>query len=86
LALPVNYTVAGGIIVIQTGAGSLIAVHRDGQVSFEADHFDLEPGRSRSLSGDGRWRRRSRGGVTGAGVYGQIRVGAAIRAEGPVGG
>ena len=42
--LPVNYAVADGTIVIRTGSGSLIGVHGDGPVSFEADHFDLELG------------------------------------------
>jgi transcriptional regulator with XRE-family HTH domain len=40
--LPVNYAVVQSTIVIRTGTGSLIAVHGDGPVSFEADHFDLE--------------------------------------------
>lgn len=42
MVLPVNYAVTGGTIVIRTGAGSLIGVHGDGPVSFEADHVDQE--------------------------------------------
>lgn len=49
MVLPVNYAVAGGTIVIRTGAGSLIAGHGDGPVSFEADHFDLELGQGWSV-------------------------------------
>jgi transcriptional regulator with XRE-family HTH domain len=49
MVLPVNYTVAGGAIVIRTGAGSLIALHGDGPVTFEADHFDLELGQGWSV-------------------------------------
>jgi transcriptional regulator with XRE-family HTH domain len=47
--LPVNYAVADGTIVIRTGGGSLIGVHGDGPVSFEADHFDLELGQGWSV-------------------------------------
>ena len=49
MVLPVNYAVTGGGIVIRTGAGSLIAGHGDGPVSFEADHFDLELGQGWSV-------------------------------------
>jgi Pyridoxamine 5'-phosphate oxidase len=49
MVLPVNYTVAGGAIVIRTGAGSLIAGNVDGPVSFEADHFGLELGQGWSV-------------------------------------
>jgi nitroimidazol reductase NimA-like FMN-containing flavoprotein (pyridoxamine 5'-phosphate oxidase superfamily) len=42
MVLPVNYAMAGGTIVVRTGSGSLIAMHGDGAVSFEVDHFDLE--------------------------------------------
>jgi transcriptional regulator with XRE-family HTH domain len=49
MILPVNYFVAAGTIVIRTGTGSLIAVHADGPVSFEADHFDLELGQGWSV-------------------------------------
>lgn len=42
MVLPVNYAVTSGTIVVRTGAGSLIAVHGDGPVSFEVDHLDLE--------------------------------------------
>jgi transcriptional regulator with XRE-family HTH domain len=47
--LPVNYAVADGTIVIRTGSGSVIAAHGNGQVSFEADHFDLELGQGWSV-------------------------------------
>lgn len=49
MVLPVNYIVAGGTVVISTGVGSLIGVHGDGPVSFEADHFDLELGQGWSV-------------------------------------
>jgi transcriptional regulator with XRE-family HTH domain len=49
MVLPVNYAVAGGSIVIRTGAGSVIAGNADGSVSFEADHFDLELGQGWSV-------------------------------------
>jgi transcriptional regulator with XRE-family HTH domain len=49
VVLPVNYAVAEGTIVIRTGSGSLIGVHGDGPVSFEADHFDLEIGQGWSV-------------------------------------
>jgi hypothetical protein len=41
--------VAGGAIVTRTGAGSLIAVHGNGPVSFQPDHFDLELGQGWSV-------------------------------------
>jgi transcriptional regulator with XRE-family HTH domain len=47
--LPVNYAVTARTIVIRTGSGSLIAAHADGQVSLEADHFDLELGQGWSV-------------------------------------
>ena len=47
--MPVNYLVTGGAVVIRTGTGSLIGVHGDGPVSFEADHFDLELGQGWSV-------------------------------------
>ena len=49
VVLPVNYVVAEGTIVVRTGSGSLIGVHGDGPVSFEADHFDLEIGQGWSV-------------------------------------
>jgi len=49
LVLPVNYAVAARTVVIRTGAGSLIAAHGDGPVSFEVDHFDLELGQGWSV-------------------------------------
>jgi transcriptional regulator with XRE-family HTH domain len=49
MVLPVNYAVADRSIVIRTGSGSLIAVHGDGDVSFQADHFDLELGQGWSV-------------------------------------
>ena len=49
VVLPVNYAVAEGTIVIRTGSGSLIGVHGDGPVSFEADRFDLELGQGWSV-------------------------------------
>jgi nitroimidazol reductase NimA-like FMN-containing flavoprotein (pyridoxamine 5'-phosphate oxidase superfamily) len=47
--LPVNYLVTDGTVVIRTGSGSMIGVHGDGPVSFEADHFDLELGQGWSV-------------------------------------
>jgi len=47
--LPVNYAVTQNTIVIRTGTGSLIAVHGNDRVSFEADHFDLELGQGWSV-------------------------------------
>ncbi len=49
VVLPVNYSVADATVVIRTGSGSLIGVHGDGPVSFEADHFDLELGQGWSV-------------------------------------
>jgi transcriptional regulator with XRE-family HTH domain len=49
MVLPVNYAITGGGIVIRTGAGSLIAGHGNGPVTFEADHFDLELGQGWSV-------------------------------------
>ncbi len=49
MVLPVNYAVTDGTIVVRTGSGSLIGVHGDGPVSFEADHFDLEIGQGWSV-------------------------------------
>lgn len=49
MVLPVNYAVTDGAIVIRTDGGSVIAVHGDGPVSFEADHFDLELGQGWSV-------------------------------------
>jgi hypothetical protein len=40
---------ADGAIVIRTDGGSAIAVHGDGPVSFEVDHFDLELGQGWSV-------------------------------------
>jgi transcriptional regulator with XRE-family HTH domain len=47
--VPVNYTMAGGSIVIRTSAGSVIGAHGDGAASFQADHFDLEAGEGWSV-------------------------------------
>jgi transcriptional regulator with XRE-family HTH domain len=47
--LPVNYVTADGTVVIRTGSGSMIGAHGDGQVSFEADHFDVEFGQGWSV-------------------------------------
>ncbi len=47
--LPVNYAVTDATVVIRTGSGSLIGVHGDGPVSFEADHFDVELGQGWSV-------------------------------------
>jgi len=41
VVVPVNYAVQDSTVVIKTGTGSLIAIHCDGPVSFEVDHFDL---------------------------------------------
>ena len=49
MVLPVNYAITGGGIMIRTGAGSLIAGHGDGPITFEADHFDLELGQGWSV-------------------------------------
>jgi transcriptional regulator with XRE-family HTH domain len=49
MVLPVNYVVRDATIVIRTGSGSLIGVHGDGPVSFQADHFDLELGQGWSV-------------------------------------
>jgi transcriptional regulator with XRE-family HTH domain len=49
MVLPVNYVMADGAIVIRTDGGSVIAVHGDGPVSFEVDHFDLELGQGWSV-------------------------------------
>jgi transcriptional regulator with XRE-family HTH domain len=49
MVLPVNYAVTDATVVIRTGSGSLIGVHGEGPVSFEADHFDLELGQGWSV-------------------------------------
>ena len=49
MILPVNYVAIDRAIVIRTGSGSMIAMHGDGGVSFEADHFDLELGQGWSV-------------------------------------
>jgi hypothetical protein len=49
VVLPVNYALTDATIVVRTGSGSLIGVHGDGPVSFEADHFDLELGQGWSV-------------------------------------
>jgi transcriptional regulator with XRE-family HTH domain len=49
MVLPVNYLVTGGTVVIRTGTGSLIGVHGDAPMSFEADNFDLELGQGWSV-------------------------------------
>ena len=49
MVLPVNYVLTDATVVIRTGGGSLIGVHGDGPVSFEADHFDLELGQGWSV-------------------------------------
>ena len=49
MILPVNYVMADRSIVIRTGSGSMIATHCDGDVSFEADRFDLELGQGWSV-------------------------------------
>ena len=38
--LPVNFAVTGKTIVFRTAPDTLLAVHADGQVSFEVDRFD----------------------------------------------
>jgi Pyridoxamine 5'-phosphate oxidase len=40
VALPVNFAVVAGTIVIRTGEGTMIDRHDDGPVGFEADHID----------------------------------------------
>jgi transcriptional regulator with XRE-family HTH domain len=49
VVVPVNYAVTDATVVIRTGSGSLIGVHGEGPVSFEADHFDLELGQGWSV-------------------------------------
>ena len=49
LVLPVNYAVIAGTIVLRTGSGSLIGMHGDGPVAFQADHFDMELGQGWSV-------------------------------------
>ena len=49
MVLPVNYAVTDATVVLRTGSGSLIGMHGDGPVSFEADHFDLELGQGWSV-------------------------------------
>jgi len=49
MVLPVNYAVTDATIVVRTGSGSLIGVHGDGPVSFQADHFDLDLGQGWSV-------------------------------------
>lgn len=38
--VPVNFAVTANTIVVRTDAGSIIAAHADGDVSFEVDHID----------------------------------------------
>ena len=40
VVLPVNFTVLGGSIVLQTSEGSLIEAHGDDRAAFEVDHVD----------------------------------------------
>lgn len=40
VVLPVNYGMLASTIVLRASAGSLIAAHADGEVSFEVDHLD----------------------------------------------
>ena len=42
MMLPVNFAVTRKTIVFRTAPDTLLAVYADGQVSFEADHFDEE--------------------------------------------
>jgi len=49
LVLPVNYAMVAGTVVLRTGAGSVIAGHSDGAVSFEADNFDVDLGQGWSV-------------------------------------
>ena len=49
IVLPVNYAMPAGTIVVRTSAGSVIAAHADGPVSFEADRIDLPLGQGWSV-------------------------------------
>jgi nitroimidazol reductase NimA-like FMN-containing flavoprotein (pyridoxamine 5'-phosphate oxidase superfamily) len=40
VALPVNFAVVAGIIVIRTGEGTLIDGHAEDRVAFQVDHID----------------------------------------------
>jgi nitroimidazol reductase NimA-like FMN-containing flavoprotein (pyridoxamine 5'-phosphate oxidase superfamily) len=42
IMVPVNFAVAGKTIVFRTAPDTLLAVHANGQVSFEADRYDDE--------------------------------------------
>jgi transcriptional regulator with XRE-family HTH domain len=49
IVLPVNYVMAAGSILVRTSAGSVIAAHADGPVSFEADRTDFPLGQGWSV-------------------------------------
>jgi nitroimidazol reductase NimA-like FMN-containing flavoprotein (pyridoxamine 5'-phosphate oxidase superfamily) len=40
MVLPVNFAVSGKTIVFRTAPDTLLALHADARLSFEADHFD----------------------------------------------
>jgi nitroimidazol reductase NimA-like FMN-containing flavoprotein (pyridoxamine 5'-phosphate oxidase superfamily) len=40
MMLPVNFAVSGKAIIIRTAPDTLLALHANGPLSFEADHFD----------------------------------------------
>ena len=61
MMLPVNFAVSGKSIVFRTAPDTLLAVYSNGQVSFEADHFDevlhtgwsvLVTGRAHAVTGE----------------------------------
>lgn len=41
VALPVNYAMAGQVVVLRTGTDTELAARLDGQVGFEVDEFDV---------------------------------------------
>ena len=51
IMVPVNFVVAGKTIVFRTAPDTLLAVHANGQVSFEADRYEE---RTRGISGSSR--------------------------------
>lgn len=57
MIVPVSYVATDRTIVIRTGSTSMIAVHGNGPVSFEADYFDLQIGRGWSVLVRGEARR-----------------------------